>query len=182
MTVTLQPPSFFRALTLRDNLTPVAPPSGAPAPLSFTDVNAYLFTSFTPSGTTVTLAFSTSDAPMPSRVEVTGATTRVNFCEGTALNTIRAFVAYARRKPGTTGAIAAQTVKFQGWNGSAYEEVARLNVLAAAAGADPVSDFLYLPKAAGDSRFYFAAAHPFKVLVDAADTALEIVVEAYGKA
>ncbi len=150
--------------------------TGTPPAVISESLTACFSTAFTPSGTTVTMYYDANG------LVFTGATARINAPFGADFAAIRHFRAFARRKPGTTGSISAQTVKVQGWNGSAYEELARFNVSAAAAGAEPVSDYLDLPKHAGDTRYYFGSAHPLKFIVDSADSDLEIVCDAFGLA
>lgn len=149
--------------------------TGTPAPVICEDITACFSVAFTPSGTTVTVYHAAGG------MVFTGAAARINAAYGAAMASIRHLRAWARRKPGTTGAITAQKVILQGWNGSAYEELARLNVAAATSG-EPASDIVEITKIAGDARFYFGSAHPFKFLPDSVDTDLEIVCEAEGLA
>jgi len=167
-------PILTAAFSPGTGATAVAFQTGTPPPVISEGLTACFSTAFTPSGTTVTMYYSE-----PAMV-FTGAAARINAAFGATFAAIRHISVWARRKPGTTGSIAAQTVKLQGWNGSAYEEVARINVSAAAAGAEPVSDYLSLPKHAGDTRYYFGSAHPFKFIVDSADPDLELACDAYG--
>jgi hypothetical protein len=176
-TLSVSPAGLSRELYLADGVTRLEVKNPAPRVLELTALTGFMFASFTPTGTTVTVYF---DEENPHSCFFTAATPRVNYTEGVALSQIRHFRATLGRKPGSTGAIAAQVVKLQGWNGAAYEEVARFNVLAAAAGEQPVADFLDLPKAAGDSRFYFFSDHPFKFIFESADADIEVSFEAYG--
>lgn len=171
-------PSFPVLAFALSEAASIAYVTGHPVPLTIESLTACMSTAFTPSGTTVTMSFYYDDT-VPALV-FSGATPRISFAAGVAFAAIRHYRVWGRRKPGSTGSIAAQTVKLQSWDGSAYVEVARIGISAAAAGAEPVSDYLDVPKHAGDSRFYFDAAHPFKFIFDSADSDLEIVFEAEG--
>ena len=171
----VQPAVLASVLYLADGYTTVSRGAGDPAPVEFDDLTAHLILAFTPNATTVTIAYDAGAAILTNVGSL-----RVENCQGAEFVTIRHFRAWARRKPGTSGAITAQVIAFKGWNGSALEEVARINIKAETAGADPECDFVELTKVAGDSRFYFQADHPFNVVFATADTDLEVVIEAYG--
>lgn len=133
--------------------------------------NAALSASFTPSGTSVTINPTGENA-----ITFTNATARELACvDGHLLGEGLWFRASARRKPGTTGAIVAQTVV---WTVNSVE-VGRFNVEAAAAGADPVCGFCEIVNTAGDSRFDITT-NNLVCGVTAADTDLEIFFLLFG--
>lgn len=169
-----QPVVVAAQLYLTDGYTTVSRGAGDPSPLEWDDLTAHLILALTPSATTVAISYAEPSAT------VTNASVRVVNCQGAAFLTVRYFRAWARRKPGSSGAITAQVIKFKGWNGAAMEEVGRINVAAETGGLEPDSDFLEMSKIAGDTRFYFEAAHPFEIVFASSDADLEVVIEAYG--
>lgn len=159
-----------------DGVTGFALNLGSPAPVHLPVVNAVLAAAFTPTATTGTL--SNNDELFIG----TGLTYRsAKVVSGNGIDTSKPFHvrAFARRKPGTTGAIVANLVQLK--CGSPLVELGRFNVLAAAAGEDPVSGFIDLPMVAGDTRWELADEEEVAFAITTVDTDLEICFAAYGE-
>lgn len=124
------------------------------------------YAAFTPTGTSVTLTSATEGIITPS-----GCTLRESYNTKPHLGSTVLFAATARRKPGTTGSIAAQTVVFS----VNSVQIGRLTVPAAAAGIDPVCGYTTYYHSTGDTRTDLST-YALAVSVTAADPDLEIVV------
>ncbi len=135
-------------------------------------LDAVLEASFTPTGTSVTINPTATNA-----VTFTNGTAREFVCVGGHLIAEGLyFRASARRKPGTTGAIVAQTVIFT----VNSVEVGRFYVQAAAAGADPVCGWIdYSTGGVADARFDITT-NNLVCGVTAADSDLEIFFKLLG--
>lgn len=183
-TITIQPARLDRTLYGPDGVITYGPALGAPATLNFTDCNAWLAVAFTPSGTTVTLYHPGGVGILVAgSVTFTNATARINGAGGAGLTKTKFLRCWARRKPGSTGAITAQKVILKSWDGAALTEIGRLFVGAVGAGtSEPVSDIVDIPRNTEDPLITFPSAHPFTVVFESADTNLELVMEAHGKA
>ncbi len=141
-------------------------------PASLSGANAAFSAAFTPSGTSVTINPTGDNA-----ITFTNATAREFVCvDGHLLGEGLYFRASARRKPGTTGAIVAQTVV---WTVNSVE-VGRFNVEAAAAGADPICGFCEIVNTSSDTRFDVTT-NNLVCAVTEADTDLEIFFLLIGK-
>lgn len=92
---------------------------------------------------------------------------------------LRYLCVWARRKPGSTGTILAQTIQFGGSSvGNAVQEMGRIDVAAAAAGAEPVSDVFCQQYMSGHSLFTCSSTQEFYIVFSAgADPDLELVFE-----
>ncbi len=92
---------------------------------------------------------------------------------------LRYLCVWARRKPGSTGAIAAQTIQFGGSSvGNSIQEMGRIHVAAAAAGEEPVSDVFCQQYLSGHSLFTCSDTQEFYIIFSAgADTDIELVIE-----
>ena len=134
-----------------------------------------LYLAFTPTNTTVTINPTGENA-----VTFTNATARVSLCTADPISGSYFLFARARRKPGTTGAIAAQTIRIY-IDDTPDKEFGLFNVEAAAEGADPVSGFVscFYVANVGDSRMNLGATS-LKVDVSAADSDLEIEITIAG--
>lgn len=176
--LTVSPARIERQLSRSDGISSVDFPGlGAPRRLHDTGFTGHLVCAFTPTGASVTLAFDGTDA-----LAITGGTARVTSVVGQGLDAALPFHVrlWARRKPGTTGAIIAQTITLKG-GASAANTLGKIFVEAAAAGAHPVCDFLDIPRyAAGDSQHTWDSTDTVVITCTGADTDLEIVYEAYG--
>lgn len=129
---------------------------------------AILAMAFTPTGTTVTINPTADDA-----ITLTNAGPRESICIGAAAATTgRYFKAGARRKPGTTGAIVAQTVIFT----VNSVEIGRFTVKAAAAYADPESGYVELCSPAADARLDITT-YNLTCAITTVDTDIEIFFE-----
>ena len=127
-----------------------------------------LSAAFTPTGTTVTINPTADDA-----ITFTNAGPRESICIGAASATTgRYFKAGARRKPGTTGAIVAQSVVFT----INSVEIGRFTVKAADAYAEPESGFVELCSPAADARLDITT-YNLICTCTAADTDIEIFFE-----
>lgn len=136
-----------------------------------TDGNpAALYAAFTPSSTSVTINPTGENA-----ITFTNATASEYLCTNDPIAAAHFFAATARRKPGTTGAIAAQTVVIT----VNSVEIGRFNVESAAASANPRVGFTSFFNVAGDSRMTTDGQN-IAVAVTAADTDLEIILFAAG--
>ena len=165
-------PAVIRAIEFvsSDSGAKVAP-INTHIPPSALSGNAALAAAFTPSGTSVTINPTGFNA-----VTFTNATAREFICmDGHLLAEGLYFRASARRKPGTTGAIVAQTVVFT----VNSVEVGRFNVEAAAAGADPVCGAFELTNTVADTRFDITT-NNLVCGVTAADTDIEIFFLLFG--
>lgn len=129
-----------------------------------------VYAAFTPSNTTVTINPTAENA-----ITFTNATGREYLCTSNAMAGAYFFAATARRKPGTTASMAAQTVIVS----VNSVEVGRFNVEAAAADATPRCGFVSFFNVSGDQRLE-TAANSITVGVTAADPELEIVLWAVG--
>lgn len=182
MNIKIAPPHLAGLITRSDGVTPVGflEAMGTPLPLSSTALTGHLLCAYSPTGTTASINFTSGVA---DNVSISGGTARVKSAVGTGLDNTAAFIVglFARRKPGSTGAITAQTLTLKGGSGAA-NTLGKVYVAAAAAGAEPVSDFLYLPRFAqpGDSLHTWSATDPVVITNTAADTDLEIVYGAIG--
>lgn len=169
----VSPPSSQRELYLNDGITGVVLNNGRPAP--FTTAGTFVFgLAFTPTSTSCSIGVDSGGLNV-SNVSTPGASVIV----GIGLNDALPFHirTYARRKPGTSGAIVAQTVIIK--DGADSVELGRFQVAAAAAGADPVSGWLDLPIFT-DSRWTLGDGESLTVKVTAVDTDFEIVFEGIG--
>lgn len=176
MTFLLASPSAFdRSLLDADGVTGLQLNNGTPRPVNIDTITALLAISGTPTGTTGT--FGLEDGIVSS----SNFTRRADKGVGAGFDTALPFHvrAWARRKPGTTGAIVAQTVILK--NQAASVELARFEVLAAAAGEEPVSGWIDKPFPAGDTRWTLGNTETLAFAVTAVDTDLEIVLEIYGQ-
>lgn len=128
-------------------------------------ISCHLAASFTPTGTSVTVNPTADDA-----ITFTNGTAREYIClNGHVISDAKHVRAGARRKPGTTGAIVAQTVTFT----INSVELGRFTVLAADASTDPISGSIEIVTPAGDSRWGLVG-RDLTIGVTAADADLEI--------
>lgn len=180
--LTIKPARLDRTLTRSDGVTGVQVNVGEPKAVRLngsTLPSAHLICAFTPSATTITINFNGADT-----LAISGGTARISSAVGAGIANDTPFHVrlWARRKPGTTGAIVAQTITLKGGSSGA-NTLGSIRVAAAAAGADPVCDFLDLPcVASGNTNHTFDSTDKVTITVTAADTDLEIVYEAYGTA
>lgn len=167
------PAQLQRDLVAEDGVSRIHLTMGDPVPVLSSPVG-HLGLSLTPTATTVFIGI---DGP----VSVTGASVRLSSQVGLAAPgyaDVRHIRVWARRKPGTTGALAAQIIQFGKGDGVTLEaEIGRINVLAAAAGEDPVADFFDLPCVGGHANFAIGTSDGFQIDLTAVDTDLEIVME-----
>lgn len=176
-TITIQPHRFDRTLYGSDGVTKYVPGLGGPSSYQFTDADAWVSLALTGTGTTVTVGHAYGS------MSLTNADARINASGGTNFTSARVLRVWARRKPGATGAIAAQKVVVKCWDGAALTEVGRIYVAAVAAGTEePICDPLDIIRSnTADSLINFLAAHPLNLIYDAVDSDLEVCLEAYGK-
>lgn len=125
-----------------------------------------VYAAFTMTSTSGTLTCSTEGVITPS-----GCTLREYYNIKPLAADAVFFAATARRKPGTTGSIAAQNVVIS----VNSVEVGRFAVAAASAGLDPGVGHIVFYNSAGDARVNLAT-YPFTIGVTAADADLEIVL------
>lgn len=166
-TASYRPGVLSTNLLMPNGFTRILPPNVALPAYDFTDCLCAIGAAFTPSSTSVTINPTATDA-----ITFTNGSAREFIAIGaTSLTAAKFFVLGARRKPGTTGAIAAQTIAFV----INSVTLATIKVSAAAAGADPAVGcaILCTPDDAADSRFSVAS-QDITVNVTAADTDLEI--------
>ena len=168
----VSPPSSQRELYGNDGITGVVLNNGRPAPFA-TEATFVFGLTFTPTATSCTFG------PDSGALIFTNISIAANVIVGTGLNDALPFHfrAYARRKPGTSGAIVAQTVIIK--DGAGSVELARFQVAAAAAGADPVSTWVDIPSI-GDSRWTLGDGEALTVTITAVDTDFQIIIEAIG--
>lgn len=173
--ITRQTPHYreFRQINSGSQVIPINTEFAQGIPISAD--GAVFCVAFTPTATTCNVQFDNSDV-----VAITGGTAR----EFTSISNpagdiegVNLFRASARRKPGTTGAIVAQTVVIT----VNAVEVGRFNVNAADAGADPVCGYveIFNTTATGDTRFNLNT-YAISFGITAADSDLEIFFEAVG--
>lgn len=125
----------------------------------------------TPSGTSVTIDPTATDA-----VSVTTGTMRLQIAIGAhTLTGAYYFRAFARRKPGTTGAIVAQEITFT----INSVQVGKFTVAAADASTDPISGSIELVQPTLDTRFNLTS-YNLVIGATASDADLEIVFEIVG--
>lgn len=169
------PGTLARDLNAEDGITKVLANPGQP-PAREATFDHFLVMGLTPTATTVTVGV---DGP----AEVVGADLNT-FAQGgiSSIGALRHLRVWARRKAGSTGTIAAQTIIFGGTDGPAMVEMGRIKVAAAAAGADPVSDVFDQSFHAGHANFSNGLVGVFMLNLTAADPDLEIVLEIYGNA
>lgn len=167
-TASYRPGVLSTNLLMPSGLTRILPPNVVVPPIDWTDCNCAIGCALTPSGTSVTVNPTGTDA-----ITFTNATVTEPFIAigSTAFAAAKFFILGARRKPGTTGAIAAQTIAFV----INSVTLATIKVAAAAAGADPEVGYAILctPDSAADTRFSIAS-QDITINVTAADTDLEI--------
>lgn len=133
--------------------------------------DAVLAASFTPSGTTVTINPTADNA-----ITFTNATAREYIClSGHSITGAYYFRAGARRKPGTTGAIAQQAVVFT----VNSVEVGRFTIGAAAASTDPFCGHVELTSPILDARFDITTDHLIATFTEA-DSDIEVFFELLG--
>jgi hypothetical protein len=176
------PGTLVRDIHLADGVTNIVPGTGNPRPVVATDADWHMTFALTPTSTAFTISKVETDEGM---LTVTGATARLQSCAGldpigsTALRHLRVF---ARRKPGTTGSMAAQTITFGGTSssGATFNEMGRISVLANSGTGEPDADFHDKSYVAGHASFSITETNPFKVNITAVDTDLELVIEIYG--
>ena len=171
-TITCAPDSPTRAYYTTNGGTAITAVNIAIASVSRTDANSILSIAFTPTSTTVTVNPGGEDS-----VAITNGTIRECCCvNGHNMASAYMLRASARRKPGTSDTIVAQTVVMT----INSVEVGRFNVLAAAGGADPVAGFCYVFTPEADTRFALIS-HNLVFTVTAADPDIEIYCEIVGK-
>lgn len=168
----------FRPGKLVDNIlatagaTRVALPAFALLPYDWAP-NCAIAAVFTPTGTSVTLNPTAADA-----ITITNGTLREYVAVGaTSMADAVCLIAFARRKPGTTGTIASQVVTIT-INSVA---IGRFKVAATSGSEDPASGTLLLlsPSDNADDRITLGT-NDLVVGVTAADPDLEIVFIALG--
>lgn len=164
-----------RALVADDGITRVNLAIGTPPPVRESSPDAHLALAITPTATHVFIA-------VDGLVAVTGASVRLSSQVGLstpAAADLRHLRVWARRKPGTSGAIAAQIIRFgQGDSGSLDYEMGRISVIAEAAGTtDPVTDVFDQGFANGHALFALGSTDGFCCALTEVDPDLEIVVE-----
>lgn len=176
--ISLEPPRYIGHLLAEDELTRVALTGNMHRLTRFTatDCDAWVDVALTPSSTTVTIG-----PDGVSQATISGATARMNqFC-GTDFAKARHLRVWARRKPGTSGAITAQKILVKCWNGSALAEVARLYVGADSGAGEPATDIVDIQRRnTADSLINFLSAHPLNLVFDSADSDLEVVIQGAG--
>lgn len=134
--------------------------------------NAVLAVAFTQTNVSATI-----DPTADNAVTVTNGTAREFLCiGGHAIVTATYFRASARRKPGSTGAIVANTVEFVIDSAS----VGKFDVLAAAAGVDPICGSVEMVYPGGDIRFDITA-EIISVTLAFVDADLEVFFEIIGQ-
>lgn len=166
-TASYRPGVLKTDVTLTNGATRVLPPNVNLPPRDWTNCSCMVGGCFTPSGTSVTINPTGTDA-----ISITNGTFRESVGIGsTAMASAKYFVLGARRKPGTTGAIVAQTITFV----INSVTLATIKVASAAASADPVAGYVILtaPDEAPDTRFDITA-NDIVIGCTAADTDLEI--------
>lgn len=175
-TITVQPSRLEGNLYGADGVTRYSRGLGAPASYQFTDADAWVSLALTGTGTTVTAGHAYGT------MTLTAATARINASGGTEFTRARYLRVWARRKPGATGAIAAQKICVKCWDGSTLTEIGRIYVSAVAAGTEePICDPLDIIRSnTVDPLINFLAAHPLNLVYDAVDSDLEVCIEAYG--
>lgn len=166
-TASYRPGVLKTDVTLANGGTRVLPPNVNLPALDWTNCSCMVGGCFTPSDTTVTINPTGTDA-----ISITNGTFREYVAIGsTALAAAKFMVLGARRKPGTTGTISAQTITF------AINSVtlATIKVAAAAASADPGVGYniLAIPDEASDTRFDITT-NNIVIGCTAADSDLEI--------
>lgn len=125
-----------------------------------------LYAAFTMTGTSGTLASTSEGVITP-----TNCTLRESYNTKPHIGGAVLLAATARRKPGTTGSIAAQSVVFT----VNSVEIGRFSVPATSAGLDPECGYVCFYNSAGDTRVDLAT-YSLTIGVTAADPDLEIVV------
>lgn len=171
------PGALTGKITLADGVTEVNPlqSMGLPRGVSL-EADWHMALAFTPTSTTVTFHNDTSGEGLYS---ITGGTVRLASTRGSedvAADKLKHLRVFARRKPGTTGAMVAQTVVFGGSSSGAMAEIGRLDVLANSGTGEPDSGFFDQAFVAGHTRFTANSTNPFRITVTAVDTDLELVV------
>jgi len=141
-------------------------------PLDFgTTPSSVISASFTPTATSITIA-----PTGPNSITFTGATPREYLSlNGESLAAGFYFRASARRKPGTTGAVAQQEVIFT----IDSVEVGRFTVQGSDQSVDPICGSIELADPNGDTRFNVTTAD-IEISVSSADSDLEIFFELVG--
>lgn len=174
------PGSLHRRLFANDGGAGIIIETGAPAVIHHDPADKHLVLAWTPTATDVTIV-------ADGAVTVVGGTVRIqacNYTEEMPAAKLRHLRVFARRKPGSTGAIAAQVITFGGSDGETINEMGRIQVLAAAAGEDPVCDFFDQSFVNGHDLFSLGGSTPFMLALSGGAflSGLEVVTEFYGKA
>lgn len=149
----------------------------APAPQTSGTLNSLVVAAVTPTAASFSLVHETAGGQPPVADDCT-----LNswWTQHDGLGTLRYLRVFARRKPGTAGAIVAQTI-------SVYKTSAggtllgTITVGAAAAGAEPVSDIFEKEFRNIGITPIGTGANPLFFTCTAADTDLEVVVLALGE-
>jgi len=168
------PGRLQRSLVAEDGITRIEIGAGEP-PVSYSNPDAHLLVALTPTATHVLFAI---DGP----VDITGASVR--FSSQVGLGTpspsdLRHLRVWARRRPGTTGAIATQIIRFGKGDDTALAfEIGRISVLAEAAGTtDPIGDVFDQPYCAGHPEWAIGTSLSFRIDLTEVDPDLELIIE-----
>ena len=174
-TLHFAPASLRCQLTAEDGVTGLVTATGEPPGILHTGITRHLRTAFTPTATTVLLCYE-------GGYTFTGATARGIASTGADIESakLRHLRLWARRKPGTTGTIAASTIAFGASDGVEMTQMGLIKVAAAASGEEPVSDVFDMSFGNGHLNFTMSSSEPFMLQLSAVDPDLELVLEAYG--
>jgi len=132
---------------------------------SITNASAF-YAVFTMTSTSATLASASEDV-----ITASGCTLRLSQNVKPNMGAAVLFAATAQRKPGTTGAIAAQSIVFS----VNSVEIGRFSVPLTPAGLDPTCGYVVFYNSTGDTRVNLDA-HPLAIASTATDSDMEIVV------
>jgi len=133
-------------------------------------LDAVLCVAFTPTSGSITI-------DPDGGATITGGTVREYLSiRGESIAGAHYFRAFARRKPGTTGAIVAQVVTFT----ISAVEVGRFSYAAAAASTDPISGSIEMTMAAIDGRFDVTSDNIEITMDVGADPDIEVFFEIAG--
>lgn len=173
-TLTLYPGVYSRSLNTSDGSTGLTLNNGTPSPLTLSDASGVLALAFTPTAT------SGSFSVTAGVLTATGATVRLKAVVNDGIDTSAPYTlrVFARRKPGTTAAIAAQLITIKDSTGTI--KLAEVYLSSALANAEPVSDFIDVPRANGDTRWSLSTGQNLLFTVTSVDASVEVVVELVG--
>lgn len=178
------PGALTGKITLADGVTEVNPLQSMGLPRGVAvGTDWHMAFALTPTSTTVTIAHMV-DSGISGLYALTGATARLVSTSGAddvvAAN-LKHLRVFARRKPGTSGAMVAQSVIFGGTAAGSMAEIGRISVLANSGTGEPDSDFYDQSFVNGHSRFTADETTPFRITITAVDTDLELVVAIFAQ-